>query len=228
MSIYRESRGKRKSACCFYQDILASLACYSIVSKMKADEVLYDKNQTTRFVYLIESGAVLVWDLSCPLHVAAPGTLIGLEALQGPKHYKYEAKTLWGSRIHRIESTIFKAQLTDSSEMLTWVLKEGERLQEQLYLSLALAYSGTVEQQVAYFLYRLTVCHSQNQLQESKTIPMKLTQAALARYLRTKRETVGRALAALRAKGLVVGSYGRLRIVDGLQLKALFSSVQRR
>ncbi len=195
---------------------------------LRAGEVLYAQGERAKSVYGVCQGVLLLQatfaDRRVAWHWLGPGQWIGLEPLAGKAQRASTVQAMTPVRLRGTDAQHLRAWLRRDPQLLERVLASWQSDFLQLQRGLLITRYGTASQRLAFLIHGLATCCEANGASKAP-LPVKLTQAWLARQLGMKRETVARGLAELRERALIHGNYGRLTVRDLEGLERVFSAL---
>ena len=181
--------------------------------------ILYEANTHKKFIYSIRRGIVKLVNITENgtnriVRLMGPGSVVGLELLDGAKGYHHTAITIGQVDLCKIPVTTVKQLEGDHSALYAQV---GEQLQKQLDLAdqwiVALG-TGTAQQRVAHLILVLSECYA-----DKDGAFILLSGEDMAAMIGTSVETVSRIIAEFKRQKIIYKNENNLYNCDADELR---------
>lgn len=196
--------------------------------ELKTGKILFQQEDSARFVYLIERGIVKIFRSSLlggvvTVGVRQCGDVIGIaEVLSGVSRYSY-AEALEDCMLWQLDGELFLNSLYTNPGLAVKVTTAlGSRLREAETTILNLV-TLEVDRRLAKILLDLARKHSQP-ADKSSDVVIHLTQQELAEMIGTSRQTVTTTLQKFKAEGLIHSGKKSIEIIDLAGLETFANS----
>jgi len=193
------------------------------------NEVLYQKGEPFRYLYLVHSGACASYaDMASGINQIMgfylPGEIAGISSI-GQTNYSHTTVTLEKGSVCRLDYSLLDNKIS-TNELLrvqNYLLHAAADYAHQLQCERSLMGLQTAEQRVAAFLLNIL-----NRLKKRglswQNFRLPMSRNSMAEYLGLASETVIRALQSLQNRQLIVIKAKQINILSEAHLRALLTS----